>query len=112
MTLDFGLWTLDYPATIERGVYSRHNALPGSFFVSGRAVDLPSQEKARHTLALERWGYLAWGHGVVFDRVADAHQFGIAQGRNRAYHAPLHVLRQRGAGPLHIHLISAPAFRL
>src|SRR5438874_4177264 len=112
MTLDLGLWTLDYSAAIERGVYPRHDALPGGFFVAGGAVDLPGQEKARHALALEPGRYLAWWHGVVFYRIADAHQFGIAQGRNRTYHAPLHVLRQRCAGPLNVHLVGAPAFRL
>ncbi len=100
------------PGRPSRGVDAGEEALPGGLLVAAGAVDLAGAEEAAHALRLQRRGQFADIDRVVLDRVAEAGDDDIAQGRDRAQDRQLHVVRQAGVGPLDVDLGRAPALRL
>ena len=86
----------------RRRVEPGHQALRGSLFVTGGAVDLASEEKSADTARFQRGHQLAWIDVVVLDRVARADHPRFCQPRNARHQRELDVLGQRGGNPVGI----------
>ena len=100
------------PLPAPRGVYAGNEPLRRCFFIAGRAVYLPRKEKSGNRLGFQCDVRLVRNNVIVLHSVAVAHNLRVAQSGYGAQHSCLHVLRQAGVRPLHVHFMGREALGL
>ena len=86
--------------------------LGGGLLITGGAVDLAGQVKARHRLHLQRGRQLAGIHIIIFDGIAGPAHRGLFQPRNGRQKRQLDILGQGGRNPVGIDGVVVKSFRL
>ena len=95
-----------------RRIDAANQPLRRRFLIAGGAVELPCAEQTRNILEFQRQFQLCCINAVIFNGIGKARNLAMLQTGNRAVHSNLHILRQRGAHALNIHLLGIFSFGL
>ena len=98
------------PLRLQGGIEAGQQALRGSLFVAGGAIDLAGEEEACDGLGFQRGLEVARVVVVVFDGVAGAQDVRVFHAGDGAHDGQLHIEGQRGRDAIGVDLVRRQAF--